>query len=192
MQSTIRFITLLSAVASATLAAQVPAAPPSQPPRPTTGVPAAKLLLSNTGELELTDQQVVRLAAIARRSEARRKSLRAAMDSAGARFGANPADSTGRRQFGARMQADLQRAQEQLRTDERDAIAVLTPDQQARAWEMVSNRGRAARGGSGQRMRGMRGMRAQRPMRGPQRFREERREPMREPRPMRVPRPPED
>jgi len=124
------------------------------------GVPAAKLLLSNTGELGLTDQQVVRLAAIARRSEARRASLRSAMDSARTRF--TPGDTAGRRQFATRIRAEAERARDQERVDQRDAIAVLNADQQARAWEMVTNRGRAMRGmgsrGIG-RMRGDRGMR---------------------------------
>ena len=120
------------------------------------GVPAAKLLLSNTGELGLTDQQVVRLAAIARRAEARRASIRAAMDSARTRF--TPGDTAGRRQFATRMRAEAERAQEQNRTDQRDAIAVLNADQQAKAWDLVANRGRV--GGEG------RGMRGPRPMRG--------------------------
>src|SRR5215203_1533019 len=41
----------------------------------------AEFLLSQTGELKLTDAQVSRLAAIARRSAARRRALRAQMDS---------------------------------------------------------------------------------------------------------------
>ena len=125
------------------------------------GAPAAKLLLSNTGELGLTDQQVVRLAAIARRAEARRASLRSAMDSARTRF--TPGDTAGRRQFATRMRTEVERAREQERVDQRDAIAVLNADQQARAWEMVANRGRAMRMGAG---RGMGRMRDERGMRG--------------------------
>jgi hypothetical protein len=125
------------------------------------GAPAAKLLLSNTGELGLTDQQVVRLAAIARRAEARRASLRSAMDSARTRF--TPGDTVGRRQFATRMRTEVERAREQERVDQRDAIAVLNADQQARAWEMVANRGRAMRMGAG---RGMGRMRDGRGMRG--------------------------
>jgi len=149
------------------------------------------MLLAQTGELELTDAQVVRLAAIARRSEARRRSMRAAMDSAQARFGGQPGDSVARRQFGQRMQADMQRAEEQMRVDQRDAIAVLTPDQQAKAWNSVANRGATMRGGRGPgdmgRMRGPRGdgMRPLRPMPRDPRFREEGRAP-RQTRPMRA------
>jgi hypothetical protein len=117
------------------------------------------MLLSNAGALELTDAQVVRLAGIARRSEARRKALRASFDSAATRF-TQPGDSVARRQFRDRMRADLDRARDQGLVDQRDAIAVLNADQQAKAWQLVSNRGRAMRG------MGMRGMRGQRGMRG--------------------------
>jgi len=181
MRSTLRNVVLLSVLTAATAAAQSPG---RMGPRPGAGArgpgaPAAQLLLARTGELELTDAQVVRLAAIARRSEARRKAMRSAMDSARMRFEANPADTVARRQFRQRMQADLQRADEQRRADQRDAIAVLTPDQQARAWDMVANRGREMRGMRGpemrQRMGGARRMgppmgRA-RPERGPDRQR---------------------
>jgi Spy/CpxP family protein refolding chaperone len=180
MHLRIRLIALLSFAAATTAAAQGPVSP--APGARGAGAPATKLLLSHTGELELTDAQVVRLAAIERRSHARRKALRAAMDSAGRRFAGQPGDSVARRQFRQRMQTDLQRAQEQSRVDQRDAIAVLTPDQQARAWELVSNRGRGMRGGV-RGMRGMRGMRdaGRRSMRSPRqlmrepRFRDERR-----------------
>ena len=43
---------------------------------------AASMFLAHTGELQLTDAQVTRLAAIARRSEARQKAMHARMDSA--------------------------------------------------------------------------------------------------------------
>lgn len=138
---------LLSLAAAATAGAQHPGA--GAPPAPL-GAPAAKLLLSNTGELGLTDQQVVRLAGIARRQEARRSSLRAAMDSARGRY-MQPGDSIARRQFGERMRAEAERARAQMQADQRDAIAVLTPDQQAKAWSLVSSRGRTAQ-------RGFRGM----------------------------------
>jgi hypothetical protein len=39
------------------------------------------------------------------------------------------------------MQPALDRMREQSRVDRRDAIAVLTPDQQAQAWELVAMRG---------------------------------------------------
>src|SRR5687767_12652488 len=45
----------------------------------------AEFFLARTGELRLTDAQVVRLAAIARRSADRRRAMRASMDSLGMR-----------------------------------------------------------------------------------------------------------
>jgi hypothetical protein len=137
MISTLRIVTLLSIGAVSIAAAQGPGPRPSAPRR----APAAQLLLSRVGELELTDAQVVRLAAIARRAEVRRRSMRAALDSARTRLVAQPADSAARRQFRQRMQADVTRAEEQARADQRDAIAVLNADQQARAWELVASRG---------------------------------------------------
>jgi len=160
----IRTFALLSLAAATSMSAQVPQVPPAGAPASQAG-PAAKLLLANTGELELTDAQVVRLAAIARRAEARRRSMRATLDSARTRFGpSGPADSVARRQFRDRVRSDFDRTREQARVDQRDAIAVLTPDQQARAWELVANRGRGVgpmrRGGMGRggMQRGMRGM----------------------------------
>ena len=76
------------------------------------------LFLAHAGDLQLTDQQVVRLAAIARRASERRRVAPATMDSA--RSAAH---------------ADL-----------RDALAVLTPDQQASAWEMLRRDRRRAPG----------------------------------------------
>ena len=183
---TIRIAVLLCFAGATAAAAQAP-----RSRRPEAGPPAAQMLLAQTGELELTDAQVVRLAAIARRSETRRRSLRAAMDSAQTRFRGQPGDSVARRQFGQRMQADMQRAEEQMRADQRDAIAVLNADQQAKAWNMVANRGERMRGGRGPgsvgRMRGGRGdrMRPPRPMNRDPRVREEGRAP-RPTRPMRA------
>jgi Spy/CpxP family protein refolding chaperone len=122
-------------------------------------VPAAQLLLAHTGELQLTDQQVVRLAAIARRTETRRRAMRTSMDSVRVRFApgqASRADSAARRQLRERMRGDLDRAREQAQADQRDAIAVLTPDQQARAWEIASSRGRVHGMRRGMRDRGLR------------------------------------
>ena len=113
----------------------------------------AEFFLARTGELRLTDAQVVRLAAIARRSAERRRAMRATMDSlAPARRGGTRMDSTDRAARTREMEAfrtrfDRERAQ--ARTEMRDALAILTPEQQAMAWEMVANRplgGRAARG----------------------------------------------
>ncbi|MEX2179480.1 MAG: Spy/CpxP family protein refolding chaperone [Gemmatimonadaceae bacterium] len=149
---------LLIVGASGILGAQRPGAPAARQ----AGPPAAQILLAHTGELQLTDAQVLRLAAIARRAETRHQSMRASMDSARGRFQgrpATPADSTARRQFAERMRTDMERMGEQERTDRRDAIAVLTPDQQARAWEFAANRGNR-----GEQMRGGRRPTMQRPM----------------------------
>ncbi|AHG88794.1 hypothetical protein J421_1257 [Gemmatirosa kalamazoonensis] len=109
----------------------------------------AERLLGQTGELRLTDQQVVRLAAIARRADDRRRALRTRMDSLRTTL---RADTTARRRgfrpggpgfpgaAGGPLAADLQRMRDQARADLRDALSVLTPDQQAQAWEMRSLR----------------------------------------------------
>lgn len=190
MQSIIRAFALISLTSASTALAQGPVPPMGGPQhgRGPAGAPAAQMLLARTGELGLTDAQVVRLAAIARRAETRRAGLRAAMDSARQRFATGQAgDSAARRAFHQRMLADAEKARDAARVDQRDAIAVLNADQQARAWEMVANRGRMARGGAmrgrGERMR----MGPGRGMDAP-RFREPR-EPMRggEMRPRRMP-----
>lgn len=150
-------------------------------------VPAAALLLAHTGELQLTDAQVVRLAAIARRTQSRRQSMRSSMDSLGLRSGV-PADTAARRLMRERMRTSMLRMQEQAHADQRDAIAVLTADQQARAWNLVATRGRSMRPGSGFRgERGMRGGRSRpaRPGIRSQEFRRERTETR-----QRAPRPP--
>lgn len=102
----------------------------------------ADFILSHTGDLALTDAQVVRLAAISRRTEARRKAFVARMDSARAAARPAPGDSSsgpgrGRRAPGPSA-TELQQARDQMHTDVRDAIAVLTPDQQATAWMMIA------------------------------------------------------
>ena len=148
-----KIVIVLSLLGVTSVAAQPGAAGPSG-----RRAPAAQMLLAHTGELALTDQQVVRLAAIARRAEARRRAMRASMDSARTRLApgtAAPADSIARRQWRERMRLELGRAQEQAQADQRDAIAVLTPDQQARAWDIAASRGRDR--GMGRGMRGMRG-----------------------------------
>lgn len=168
MRSMIRTFAVLSLTSATTAFAQGPVPGAQRGDRPM-GAPAAQMLLARTGELGLTDAQVVRLAAIARRSEARRSTMRASMDSARQRFApGQPGDSAARRQFRQRMQADMEKAMDAGRVDQRDAIAVLNADQQAKAWEMVANRGRAGRGAAmrgGQGGRGGRGMKM-RPGRG--------------------------
>jgi Spy/CpxP family protein refolding chaperone len=145
----IRIAALVSVAAASALAAQSGGSQ-SRPVPPTAEgrAPAASMLLAHTGELQLTDAQVVRLAAIARRAEARRRTMRASMDSVRARFGPDraPADSAARRQMRDRFRADMDRLREQQRADQRDAIAVLTPDQQARAWDFAASRARGRMG----------------------------------------------
>jgi hypothetical protein len=69
------------------------------------------------------------------------------------------------------MRAEMERAREQSLADQRDAIAILTPDHQARAWEIASSRGRYhGMRGRGMRERGMRGGPG-RDLRRPGRFR---------------------
>lgn len=145
----------LAAVAGASAVAQAPGGAMEG-----RRAPGAEMLLARTGELGLTDAQVTRLAAIARRSAARRQAMRASGDSIRARFtpGTRP-DSAARRQLADRIRADMQRAREQEHADRRDAIAVLTADQQARAWELVASRGGVRSGGREGMRPGARGMR---------------------------------
>ena len=128
------------------------------PPRAEPGIPGgargAQSLLARSAELDLTDAQVVKLAAIARRAETRQRALRATMDSGRARL-TQPGDSAARRQFAERMRTTMERERDQARVDLRDAIATLTADQQARAWELNARRG--AMGGGARRGGGMGG-----------------------------------
>ena len=112
----------------------------------------AQFLLAHTGELKLTDAQVTRLAAIARRSAERRRSVRAQMDSMRPERTAGPQrpDSAARARMRQRfdeMRPAMQRLRDQSQSDRRDAIAILTPDQQAQAWERIAASGRMRRGG---------------------------------------------
>jgi hypothetical protein len=96
------------------------------------------MLLSQTGTLQLTDAQVVRLAAIARRTEDRHRALRTKLDSLRPRRAAG--DSAARRERPAPPTDLFERERDASHADLRDALAVLTADQQARAWEMMSAR----------------------------------------------------
>jgi LTXXQ motif family protein len=123
----------------------------------------AQFLLAQTGELNLTDAQVTRLAAIARRSADRRRALRVQMDSLRTQRGPGTTrpDSVQRarmRQSFERMRPAMERLRDQAQADRRDAIAVLTPDQQARAWERVAASGRMQRGEMGRGFRHGHGM----------------------------------
>jgi hypothetical protein len=112
--------------------------------------PSVDFLLARTGTLQLTDQQVVKLAAIARRAADRHKAMRASFDSLRKQFrGGGDSAARARRRMGPPpefMQA-MQKEREAAHTDLRDAIAVLTPDQQAHAWEMISARRMRMHGG---------------------------------------------
>ncbi|HEX7981379.1 MAG TPA: hypothetical protein VF461_22405 [Gemmatimonadaceae bacterium] len=132
---------------------EAPGAPPAAGPvGPMVGSPmgpggggdVASFLLSHTGELKLSDQQVTRLAAIARRSADRRQSAMRTMDSLMAR-GPQRRDSAGRGRFAPspELRATAERLRDQRHTDLRDALGVLTPDQQATAWELSARRGGA-------------------------------------------------
>jgi hypothetical protein len=164
MKRAILAAALIGAAAASSLAAQLPGPPmgAGQPGRgmmrPRAGGGAledpASFLLAQTGELELTDAQVTRLAAIARRSAERRRSMRAQVDSMRPERtlrGQRP-DSAARdrmRQRFEQMRPNLERLRDQAQADRRDAIAVLTPDQQALAWERVAMRGQMGRSAPG-------------------------------------------
>jgi len=105
---------------------------------PGPGVPGIEMFLSQTGPLQLTDAQVVKLAAIARRADERHRALRTRLDSLRPRRA--PGDTAGRREREFPPMDLFERDREASHNDLRDALAVLSPDQQARAWEMVAAR----------------------------------------------------
>lgn len=137
-------------VSTAPLAAQ--GAPPARAGRAMPGghVSAAEQFLARTGDLRLTDAQVTRLAAIARRSQDRRRTLAARIDSLTPGRTMMPRrDSAGRASIDSgsraaraagveRMRSLMEQQRELERADLRDALAVLTPDQLVTAWEMRS------------------------------------------------------
>ena len=98
------------------------------------------MLLSHTAELKLTDAQVTRLAAIARRTDERHKAARATMDSVMKSHMAMSRTDRDKMpmQDDAGMRAMHERMMAAERADVRDALAVLTVDQQADAWMMRS------------------------------------------------------
>ena len=127
-----------------------PMGPPMGPP----SIDAASMLLAHTGEFKLTDGQVTRLAAIARRTADRRKTMMASMDSLRRAHDAARASGTDvREEPSPAMRAQFDRMREQGRADLRDAITILTPEQQAQGWEMM-----AMHAAGGQGMRGAPGM----------------------------------
>ena len=107
-----------------------------QPGPPAGGL--ASMLLAHTAELKLTDQQLPRLAAIARRTEDRHRAMRTTMDSMARvnRPQGDPSQQMGSRAMPDAMRAMMERARDQERGDVRDALAVLTLDQVADAWIM--------------------------------------------------------
>jgi hypothetical protein len=104
---------------------------------------AASMLLSHTSDLKLTDVQVTKLAGIARRAGDRRAALRAKGDSlreSAMRGRPNGTDQQLPKDFEA-MRANMEKARQADHEDLRDALAVLTPDQAATAFEMMGRRG---------------------------------------------------
>jgi LTXXQ motif family protein len=115
------------------------------------GPDPAGMLLAATGHLHLTDAQVVRLAAIARRAEERHAAMRTSMQAAHADAAARQAPPDAEM---ARMHQQMEQLHQQAQADLRDALAVLTPDQQAMAFEMVAHHaGGHGPGGPGMMMR---------------------------------------
>ena len=109
---------------------------------------AAAMLLSQTADLKLSDAQVTRLAAIARRTAERRAANRGALDSL--RVQMRPSAQGGAPQGPpAAARAFMERVRTQEHEDLRDALSVLTPDQQAMAWERVARHAMQARAGGG-------------------------------------------
>ena len=126
-----------------------PDGPPAGPLMGGPGMDAASMFLARTGDLKLTDQQVTRLAAVARRASDRRKAMMVSMDSTRARRMAAPAGAAaGPPMPPAEARAMGEKMRDQAHADLRDAIGVLTPDQQATAWEMMAGGARARRMGA--------------------------------------------
>src|SRR5579863_276509 len=86
--------------------------------------PAVTFLLSHTGQLQLTDQEVVKLAAIARRAADRHKAMRASFDSLRSQFSGR-GDSGMRHREGppTQFRAAMAKEREANHTDLRDALA---------------------------------------------------------------------
>ena len=149
MKAAFTVIAMAAIAMSAPLAAQGPDGPP---PGGMERSGAASMFLAHTGELKLTDAQVTRLAGIARRSADRHAAMRGSADSMMRTMQSQQSSNS---QPGQRPMAPtpaMRTQMEKMRTanhdDLRDAIAVLTPDQQATVFEMNMRRG------GGQRMRG--------------------------------------
>lgn len=98
------------------------------------GPGVASMLLGHTAELKLSDQQVTRLAAIARRTDERHKAMRATMDSLMKAHHAARAADRDMRDGMADMAPMHEKMMQAERADVKDALGVLTLDQQADAW----------------------------------------------------------
>jgi hypothetical protein len=158
--TSIRSGLLITVITAGTVAAQAPA------PGRARGIPGratanlAQHFLAHTAQLQLNDQQVTRLAAIARRAESRDQARRVAFDSLRARSMTSAADSATRvarrMELANSMRTAMERARDERHADLRDALAVLNADQQARAWELrPAGRGARAAGERGIRRGGM-------------------------------------
>ena len=102
---------------------------------------AASMFLAHTGELQLTDAQVTKLAAIARRAESREKAMRARMDSAmshGKAEAAHDGMGDGTMMMRMRMLMPTEAERKAQHEDDREAFSIPTPDQLATAWELMS------------------------------------------------------
>ena len=142
---------------------------------------AASMLLSHTGELKLTDAQVTRLAAIARKAAEHRTAMRATGDSLHNAMmkshmsqPASPNNPPAPPQENPAMRALMEKTRQAQHENLRDALAVLTPEQQASAFEFAVRGGprqRHAPGAGGRGMGGqgmdMGGMMGGRGMQGP-------------------------
>jgi hypothetical protein len=130
-------------------AGQMPGGPGMMMAGPLGGGGIASMLLAHSAELKLTDQQLSKLAAIARHTDDRHKAMRASMDSL-MRANRPQADGTApanpRPLVGDQGRDMITRIHDQERADLRDALAVLTIDQQTDAWMM---RGVGPRGPDG-------------------------------------------
>lgn len=100
----------------------------------------ASMLLAHTGAFALTDAQVTRLAALARRTADRHRAMHAGMDSMRNNVSASAPGGHVRTGPTPAMRAMAERMRDQERAELRDAIAILTPEQQAMGWEMMMRR----------------------------------------------------
>jgi hypothetical protein len=136
----------------------------------------ASAFLSHTAQLKLSDAQVTKLAAIARRAGDRRTAMRAKGDSLRESLMRNrPNDNAAQPPKEAEaVRAMMEKARLSAHDDLRDALAVLTADQQATAFEMMAHRGGAGPRGPGMRRGGMQGPMMNGPMmNGPMNMRRE-------------------